>query len=138
MIPEEYHKILCELVDIDTEISSIADSRRLISELNDREEVLIKLKDRLKKDIRIAESSYLRDKSELRRKYSMDQKTGISGMIRGSPKSRLIKELKRLEYQSEKNIEELKEIRIIIDDLLVQFHELRGPAQNLMRSRFGN
>lgn len=138
MIPEEYHKILCELVDIDTEISSIADSRRLISELNEREEVLLKLKDRLKKDIRTAESNYLRDKSDLRRKYSMDQKTGISGMIMGSPKRKLIKELKRLESQSEKNIEELKELRIIIDDLILQFHDLRGPAQNLMRSRFGN
>lgn len=138
MIPEEYHKILHELVDIDTEISSIADSRRLMSELNEREEVLLKLKDKLKKDIRAAESNYLRDKSDLRRKYSMDQKRGISGMIRGSPKSKLIKELKRLESRSEKNIEELKEIRYIIDDLIVQFDELRGPAQNLMRSRFGN
>lgn len=138
MIPKEYYKILHEIVDIDTDITTIADSRRLISELNEREDVLFKLKDSLKRDIRMAESNYLRDKSALRKKYSMDKNTGLTSVIRGSSKNKLIKELKRLESKSEKNIEELKEIRIIIDDLLVQFQDLRGPAQNVMRSRFGN
>ncbi len=44
MIDKKYHKLLNEIVDINIEISSIADSRRLIVELNERESILIKLR----------------------------------------------------------------------------------------------
>jgi len=44
MIDKKYHKLLNEIVDINIEISSIADSRRLIVELNERESILIKPK----------------------------------------------------------------------------------------------
>jgi len=138
MIVEEYNKLIDEIVNIDTEISSIADSRRLIIELNEREAILFKLKESIVKDIRSAESNFLKDKGNLRDKYSMDQKTGITGMIRGSPKTKLIKELKILETRSKKNIEELKEIRLIIDDLIIQFNALKGSVNKSMRERFGN
>jgi hypothetical protein len=138
MIVEDYHKLIAEIVDIDTEISSIADSRRLLIELNEREAILLKLKESVVKDIRSAESNFLKDKANLRDKYSMNQKTGITGKIRGSPKTKLIKELKRLETRSKKNIEELKEIKYIIDDLLIQFNALKGPVNRSMRERFGN
>ena len=52
MIAEDYHKLLAEIIDIDTEISSIADSRRLLVEINEREAILIKLKEGIVKDIR--------------------------------------------------------------------------------------
>lgn len=138
MIVEDYHKLIEEIVDIDTEISSIADSRRLLVELSEREAILLKLKESIVKDIRSAESNFLRDKSSLRNKYSMNQKTGITGMIRGSPKSKLIKELKRLESRSNNNIEGLKEIRYLINDLLLQFNEMKGPVNKSIRDRFGN
>jgi hypothetical protein len=138
MIVEDYHKLIEEIVDIDTEVSSIADSRRLLVELSEREAILLKLKESIVKDIRSAESNFLRDKSSLRNKYSMNQKTGITGMIRGSPKSKLIKELKRLESRSNNNIEGLKEIRYLINDLLLQFNEMKGPVNKSIRDRFGN
>jgi type III secretory pathway component EscV len=138
MIVEDYHKLIEEIVDIDTEVSSIADSRRLLVELSEREAILLKLKESIVKDIRSAESNFLRDKSSLRNKYSMNQKTGITGMIRGSPKSKLIKELKRLESRSNNNIEGLKEIRYLINELLLQFNEMKGPVNKSIRDRFGN
>ena len=138
MIIEDYHKIIDEIVDIDTEISSIADSRRLIVELNESETILIKLKESIMKDLRLAESNFLKEKAALRNKYSMNHKTGITGIIMGSPKSKLIKELKNLDSRSKKNIKDLKEIRYIIDDLIVQFNAMKGPVNESMRSRFGN
>jgi type III secretory pathway component EscV len=138
MIVEDYHKLIEEIVDIDTEVSSIADSRRLLVELSEREAILIKLKESIVKDIRSAESNFLREKAYLRNKYSMNQKTGITGMIRGSPKSKLIKELKRLESRSNDNIEGLKEIRYLINDLILQFSEMKGPVNKSIRDRFGN
>jgi len=138
MIVEDYQKLIDEIVDIDTEISSIADSRRLLIELNEREAILLKLKESIIKDIRFAESNFLKDKTNIRNKYSMNQKKGITGMLRGSQKTKLIKELKILEHRSKKNIEGLKEIRYIIDDLLIQFNALKGPVNKSMRDRFGN
>ncbi len=108
MIDEDYHKLLTEIVDINIEISSIADSRRLIVELNERESILIKLKENVVKDIRIAESNFLKEKAAIRNKYSINQKSGITGMIRGSSKSKLIKELKQLDSKSKTNIEGFK------------------------------
>ena len=45
-------KLIAEIIDIDIEISSIADSRRLLVEINEREAILIKLKEDIVKDIR--------------------------------------------------------------------------------------
>lgn len=138
MIVEDYQKLIDEIMDIDTDVSSIADSRRLLVELSEREAILIKLKESIVKDIRSAESNFLKEKAALRNKYSMDQKTGIIGRVRGSPKSKLIKELKRLESRSNKNIEGLKEIRYVINDLQLQFNSMKGPLNKSMRDRFVN
>ncbi len=138
MNAEEYHRLLSEIVDIDMNTTSIADSRRLLAELNQKEEILIELKESIVKNIRIAESSYLKEKSLIRSKYSMKQKTGITAKIMGSPKNKLIKELKRLESNSKKDIDELIELRLTIEDLLIQFNDIKVPVGKSMRDRFGN
>lgn len=138
MIIEDYHKIIAEIVEIDIEVNSIAESRRLLSEINEREDILLKLKENIRHDIRKTESNFLKEKSAIRDKYSMKQTNGITGMIRGSPKKKLIKELKNLESRSKNDIEELKDIKSIIDDLLVQFNDIKVPLNQSMRQRFGN
>ena len=138
MIIEDYHNIIAEIVEIDTDVNSIADSRRLINEINEREAILLKLKESVRKDIRTEESNYIKNKAALREKYSMNQKSGITGMIMGSPKKRLIKELKSLESGYNTNMEELRELRYIIDDLLIQFNDLKEPLNRSIRDRFGN
>ena len=138
MIIDDYHKIIAEVVEIDTDTTSIADSRRLISEINDRETILLKLKENVKRDIRTMESDFLKEKSALRDKYSMKQNNGITGMIMGSPKKKLIKKLKRLEINSKHDIKELKDIKYIIDDLIFQFNDMKLPLNRSMRERFGN
>jgi hypothetical protein len=138
MINEDYHKLLTEIIDINIEVTSIADSRRLLAELNERESILFKLKENILRDIRRAESNFLRDKAAIRQKYSTNQKSGLTGMIRGSSKSKLINELKKLDSSSKTNIEDLKELRYMIDDLIVQFDNLKVPVNKSMRDRFGN
>lgn len=138
MIIDDYHKIIAEVVEINTDTTSIADSRRLITEINDKETMLLKLKENVIKDIRTRESNFLKEKSALRNKYSMKQTNGITGMIMGSPKNKLIKELKRLEFKTKHDIEELKDIKYVIDDLLVQFDDIKIPLNRSMRERFGN
>ncbi len=55
-------------------------------------------------------------------------------MIRGSSKSKLIKELKQLDSRYKTNIEDLKELRCLI----VQFNQLKDPVNKSVRERFGN
>jgi hypothetical protein len=138
MINEDYHKLLTEIIDINIEVTSIADSRRLLVELNERESILLKLKENISRDIRLAESNFLKDKAALRKKYSTNQRSGLTGMIRGYPKSKLIKDLKKLDSCSQTNIDGLKELRYMIDDLIVQFGNLKDPVNKSMRNRFGN
>jgi hypothetical protein len=138
MIDEDYHKLITEIIDINVEVSSIADSRRLLVEITEKETILIKLKENIVKDIRSAESKFLKDKAAIRQKYSMDQKMGITSRIRGSSKNKLIKELKQLDNSSKTNIEGLKELRYMIDDLIIQFEALKVPVNKSMRDRFGN
>ena len=138
MINEDYHKLLTEIIDINIEVTSIADSRRLLAELNERESILLKLKENILKDIRRAESNFLKDKAAIRIKYSTNQRSGLTGMIRGNSKNKLINELKQLDCCSKTNIEDLKELRYMIDDLIVQFNNLKDPVNKSMRNRFGN
>ncbi len=138
MINEDYHKLLTEIIDINVDVTSIADSRRLILELNERESILLKLKENILRDIRRAESNFLKDKASIRKKYSKNQKSGLTSIIRGSSKNKLITELKQLDSSSKTNIEDLKELRYMIDDLIIQFGNLKDPVNRSMRNRFGN
>jgi len=133
-----YYKVIDEVVDIDVEVNSIAESRRLISEINERETILQKLREDVRRDIRSIESNFLKEKAMLRTKYSMKQNNGLSGIIMGSPKKKLIKELKSLEKKSKNDIEELKHIKYVIDDLLIQFNDLKEPINSSIRAMFGN
>ncbi|UTB33557.1 MAG: hypothetical protein NKF70_04790 [Methanobacterium sp. ERen5] len=133
-----YYKTIGELVEIDVEANSIAESRRVISEINERETILMKLREEFRSDIRSMESNFLKEKAKLRTKYSMKQNSGLTSIIMGSPKKKLIKELKSLESKSNQDIEEMKHIRYVIDDLLIQFNDLREPLNRSMRARFGN
>ena len=74
MINEDYHKLLIEIININIEVTSIADSRRLITELNERESILIKLKENIVKDIRVAESNFLKEKAVIRKKVFYEPK----------------------------------------------------------------
>jgi hypothetical protein len=133
-----YYKVLDEVVEINGEANSIAESRRLISEICEKENILLKLREDVRSDIRSMESNFLKEKARLRNKYSMKQNNGLSSIILGSPKKKLIKELKNLESQSTRDISELKHIRYMIDDLLIQFNDLKEPINSSMRAMFGN
>jgi len=65
-----YYKVIDEVVEIDGEVNSIAESRRLIAEINERETILLKLKEEIRRDIRSMESNFLKEKAMLRTKYT--------------------------------------------------------------------
>lgn len=56
---KEYQKLIQELSDIDLEANSIADSRRILAELNERENIVAELIKRVKKDIQNIELDFL-------------------------------------------------------------------------------
>lgn len=55
---KEYQKLIQELSDIDLEANSIADSRRILAELNERENIVAELIKRVKKDIQNIELDF--------------------------------------------------------------------------------
>ncbi len=60
---KEYQKLIQELSDIDLEANSIADSRRILAELNERENIVAELIKRVKKDIQNIELDFLEKKT---------------------------------------------------------------------------
>jgi len=82
----------------------------------------------------VAESNFLKEKAVIRKKVFYEPKNRNNRMIRGSSKSKLIKELKQLDSRYKTNIEDLKELRCLI----VQFNQLKDPVNKSVRERFGN
>ena len=133
---KDYHDILVEIADIDIEVSSIADSRRLLAELNEREEALMQLKKSVIGDMRSIESDHLKKKRMIMDKYQQ-QNSGILGVFRGSNKSRRIKALKRLDTDNQGKIDSYSEIKYMIDDLMGQLDNMKGSMNDFIKEKLG-
>ncbi|AEG18985.1 hypothetical protein [Methanobacterium paludis] len=136
MSVKDYHDILVEIADIDIEVSSIADSRRLLAELNEKEEALIQLKKSVIVDMRSIESDHLKKKRMIMDKYQQ-QNSGIIGVFRGSNKSRRIKALKRQDTDNQGEIESYSEIKCMIDDLMGQLDNIKGSMNDFIKEKLG-
>ncbi|MCE7699361.1 MAG: hypothetical protein K8E24_011335 [Methanobacterium paludis] len=136
MSVKDYHDILVEIADIDIEVSSIADSRRLLAELNEKEEALIQLKKSVIVDMRSIESDHLKKKRMIMDKYQQ-QNSGIIGVFRGSNKSRRIKALKRQDTDNQGEIESYSEIKYMIDDLMGQLDNMKGSMNDFIKEKLG-
>lgn len=134
MSVKDYHDILVEIADIDVEVSSIADSRRLLAELNEKEEILIQIKRSVIGEIRSIETDHLTKKRAI-----MDRKnSGMFGVFGGSSKSRRIKALKKLDKDNQSKIESYSEIKYMIEDLMVQIENIKGSMNDFIKEKLGN
>lgn len=135
MKASEYEKEILKIIEIDMKISSLADCRRTMAELSEREAILIQIRDSIKHDMRKVEKEYLKNMALIRDKYSKD--SGILGSIKGIGKTRA-KELKELDQTRNKNIESYEDVEYMVDDLLVQIQEIQDSLKVKMKEMLGN
>jgi methionyl-tRNA synthetase len=134
MKDKDYYKLIYEIADIDLEADSIADSRRILAEINEREVLLKELKKRVNTDIKNLEREYLERKHKVNVDYAGGRSPGVMSRDRGKSK---IKELKKLQKKHDQSIESYHEIKYILDDLLLQIQEAKEPLNNYIKSRLG-
>lgn len=134
MKDKDYYKLIYEIADIDLEADSIADSRRILAEINEREVLLKELKKRVNTDIKNLEREYLEKKHKVNVDYAGGRSPGVMSRVRGKSK---IKELKKLQKKHDQSIESYHEIKYILDDLLLQIQEAKEPLNNYIKSRLG-
>lgn len=136
---KEYYNILSEITDVDLEVSSIADSRRLMSELKEIEETLHKLKNSVEWDIKQVKSDHTRNKRIILDKYSAkSQKSGITSVLRSSPRKKMIQELKRLGMEKNERLQEYHELERVIEDLIIEVENKKQPMNEFIRNRLFN
>jgi hypothetical protein len=70
MKDKDYYKLIYEIADIDLEADSIADSRRILAEINEREVLLNELTKRVNMDIKNLEREYLEKKHKVNIDYA--------------------------------------------------------------------
>ncbi|BDZ69541.1 hypothetical protein [Methanobacterium petrolearium] len=129
---KDYYKLIQEIADIDLEADSIADSRRILAEINEREVLLKELKKRVNKDIKNIEREYLKRKHKINVDYAGGRSPGVMSRVRGKSK---IKELKNLQRKHDQSLESYREIKYILDDLFLQIQEAKEPLNNYIKSR---
>ncbi|MBM4241149.1 MAG: hypothetical protein FJ150_05760 [Euryarchaeota archaeon] len=132
----EYRKLIFEIGDIEIDISSIAQCRHSMAELEEREKILEQIKEKINSDIRSIEGMYLKKRKMIREKYSPNASQGILSSLKpGSLPRRRAKEMRRLTLERESKIESYEELIEIIDDLMVQIEDAKIPVRNCIKER---
>ena len=131
---KEYHKMIQEIADIDLEADSIADSRRILAELNEREKILVELKKSVKRDIKLIERDFLEKKHKINIDYAAGRSPGVISRVWGKSK---VKELKKLQEKHDESLESYYAMRYILDDLSLQIQEAKEPLNNYIKGRLG-
>ncbi|MCE5214977.1 MAG: hypothetical protein LLF83_09705 [Methanobacterium sp.] len=134
----DYDKELDKITDFDLEIISIADCRRAMSELNERQDILNKLISSVKKDIKSVESGYLKKRALIREKYNSKGSSGLLNSLKGPFAATRVKEMKKLESERIKSLESYYEIKYVSEDLLVQIEDMQDSVKTMMREMLGN
>ena len=129
---KDYHIVIDQISTIDLEADSIADSRRILAELNEREMILKELKKSIRNDIKNIELDFLERKRKINRDYVGGRSPGIVSKVRGKSK---VKELKKLEKQRNKSLESYHEVKYIVDDLFIQIQEAKEPLNNYIKNK---
>lgn len=129
---KDYHIAIDEISNIDLEADSIADSRRILAELNEREMILKELKKSIRKDIKNMKLDFLERKHKINVDYAGGRSPGIVSKVRRKSK---VKELKKLEKQRYESLESYYDVKYMVDDLLIQIQEAKEPLNNYIKNR---
>lgn len=129
---KDYHIAIDEISNIDLEADSIADSRRILAELNEREMILKELKKCIRKDIKNMKLDFLERKHKINVDYADGRSPGIVSKVRGKSK---VKELKKLEKQRNESLESYDDVKYMVDDLLIQIQEAKESLNKYIKNR---
>jgi hypothetical protein len=131
---KDYLLLIEEISSIDLEANSIADSRRILAELNERERILNELRKSIKSDIKHVERDFLEKRRKINQDYANGRSPGIVSRVRGKSK---VKELKKLEVEHVTTVQSYQEVKYMIDDLLLQVMDAKKPLNNYIKTRLG-
>ena len=129
---KDYHIIIQEIYDTDLDVDSIADSRRILAELTEKEIILKDLKKSVRRDIKNIQVGYLERKRQINFDYAGGRSPGVVSRVRGKSK---IKELKKLEEKRDASMESYDEVKYLLDDLLLQIEKAKEPLNNYVKNK---
>ena len=135
MEANDYYKRIMELADLDVEAKTIAESRMILEELEEREVQLKDLHLELKRDIRYVEAIYINEKRELNQAFNQ---------VDDLPKKRFAKKkesrvavLKKLEKEKQEVIGPYYQVCDMAEQLLCEMDEAKKPLQDFVIDKMG-
>jgi len=138
MKEQDYNTELEKIHDFEIEITSIADCRRLMAELNEQEDILKKIKKNVKIDIRNVKSTYLNDRANIRQKYDSNKTPSLMESLKGPFGPNRYKEMKKLDTKRSETLDYLNEVQVIAENLLDQTEDIKKNVQEIIREMLGN
>ena len=129
---KDYHIAIDEISTIDLEADSIADSRRILVELTEKEMILKDLKKSIRRDLKNLRMEFLERKRQINMEYAGGRSPGVVSRVRG--KSR-VKELKKLEEKHNESMEAYEEVKYLVDELLIQIEVAKEPLNNYIKNK---
>lgn len=129
---KDYHTIIEEIYDTNLEADSIADSRRILVELTEKEMILKDLRRSVRRDIKNIQIDFLEKKRKINTDYAGGRSPGVVSRVRGKSK---VKELKKLEEKRDKSMKDYEEVNYLVDDLLLQIENAKEPLNNYIKNK---
>ena len=134
---KEYQQIINELVDIEIDVDTIGSSRRSSVELQEKQNELKRLKRQIDKDIKSLQIFYLKERSDIGRKYDSRQKlSNKDKLFHRSKTSNRVKKMRQLDKEKNRVIGEYKDMQFVIEDLINQIDDIQGSLQVNLKSLF--
>ncbi|MDP3065924.1 MAG: hypothetical protein Q8N08_04220 [Methanobacteriaceae archaeon] len=132
---KDYYQQILELADLEIEATSIADSRRILREIEEREEILRDIHLSIKRDIRYLEADFMKRKRELHLTYLEKKDSSVRRFI-GRGNSR-VKAMKKLEDEKEETLGSYHELKSMSEELLIEMEKAKKPLQDFVLNRLG-
>lgn len=136
MEANDYYKRIMELADLDIEPKTMAESRIILDELEEREEELKNLHLELKRDIRYIEAVYLKRKREQNQVFNQNQDV-IPKKRFGKKKESRVMVLKKLENEKKEVLEPYYKVRTMAEQLLNEMNDAKKPLQDFVIDKMG-
>lgn len=134
---KEYQQIINELVDIEIDVDTIGSSRRSSVELQEKQNELKRLKRQIDKDIKSLQIFYLKERSDIGRKYDSRQElSNKDKLFHRSKTSSRVKKMRQLDKEKNRVIGEYKDMQFVIEDLINQIDDIQGSLQLNLKSLF--
>jgi hypothetical protein len=136
MEANDYYKRIMELADLEVEAKTIAESRMILEELEEREEELKDLHLELKRDIRYMEAVYIKRKRELNQVFNQNQDV-LPKKRFGKKKESRVTVLKKLEKEKQEVLDPYYEMRAMAEQLLREMNDAKKPLQDFVIDKMG-